>query len=92
MKKNLEIELTTRYIRYLELVKSYCEVVGIRYVVPTVSQFLEANALTRDRLMVAEPNERKPVDASGRKRVTEAKKMRLLSFATYLRHQDVATK
>lgn len=93
MKRKLDIELTTRYVRYLEFVKSYCEVVDIRYVMPTVEQFLRANALTRDRLLEIEPANKQSTVATDREPVTEATKPSgLLSFAAYVKQQEAATK
>lgn len=48
-----------RYRVYVEQVRSYCLTTGTPFVQPTISQFLSANAMTRDRLTASE--EGKPV-------------------------------
>jgi len=82
MKKNLEHEITTRYARYLAQIKSYCEVVGMEFVAPTITQFLAANARTRDRLLG---------DAPATKQVVETNKRHgLLSFACHVKGQGTS--
>lgn len=88
MKKNLEVELNTRYERYLAQVRSYCEVVGMKFVQPTISQFLAANALTRDRLLGDEPKVTS-TKAGATKQVAETNmRPSLISFANYVREQE----
>lgn len=90
MRKSLDTELMTRYARYTAQVKSYCEVVGIKYVQPTISQFLTANALTRDRLLGEEPAvEATSSKAPATEQVAKPNKRHgLLSFASYVKEQE----
>lgn len=92
MKKRLDIEIGKRYAAYIAQIRSYCEVVGVTYVEPTVSQFLAANALTRDRLMVAVEDEKKSVATSSAKSATAEKSRNLMSFAAHVRQQETTPK
>lgn len=53
MKRDLTKEMISSYSRYIAIIKSYCEVMGIAYQEPSLPQFLRANALTHNRLSIA---------------------------------------
>ena len=50
MKVTFKEYLTPRYEAYVEMVRSYCKQMNLKFAEPSISDFLEANALTRDRL------------------------------------------
>lgn len=50
MKVTFKEYLTPRYEAYIEMVRSYCKQMNLEFAEPSISDFLEANALTRDRL------------------------------------------
>ena len=50
MKTTFKKSVLPPFRLFLEQSRSYCQQVGIPFIEPTLSQFLAANASTRDRL------------------------------------------
>lgn len=54
MKTTFKAYVAPRYELFVEQVRSYCQVTGVPFVMPTLSQFLEINGMTRNRLEAAQ--------------------------------------
>lgn len=55
MKVTFRGYLMPKYEAYVEQIRSYCQQMNQPFVKPSISDFLRANALTRDRLTTQEP-------------------------------------
>lgn len=58
MKTTFKESLLPPYRLFVEQSRSYCQQVGIPFIEPTLSQFLAANAMTRNRLEAAQEGKR----------------------------------
>lgn len=80
MKRDLAKEMISGYSRYIAIIKSYCEVMGIAYQEPSLPQFLRANALTHERLLSAKDNKAAP----------QSKTTPNISFSDYVKQRSNA--